>query len=109
MIYIKKNLTSILRQFIFEPNDRTLWAQVFTVVNPFLSEIASRRGLTGYKVVVDASNNTPERIDRNELWVSVFLQPTKSVEFIVLNMAVLKTGASFAAEESLAAAGLVTV
>lgn len=109
MIYIKKNLTSILRQFIFEPNDRTLWAQVFTVVNPFLSEIASRRGLTGYKVVVDASNNTPERIDRNELWVSVFLQPTKSVEFIVLNMAVLKTGASFAAEESLAAAGLVTI
>ena len=60
-------------------------------------------------MVVDASNNTPERIDRNELWVSVFLQPTKSVEFIVLNMAVLKTGASFAAEESLAAAGLVTV
>jgi phage tail sheath protein FI len=109
MIYIKKNLTSILRQFIFEPNDRTLWAQVFSVVNPFLSEIASRRGLTGYKVVVDASNNTPERIDRNELWVSVFLQPTKSVEFIVLNMAVLKTGASFAAEESLAAAGLVTI
>jgi hypothetical protein len=109
MIYIKKNLTSILRQFIFEPNDRTLWAQVFTVVNPFLSEIAARRGLTGYKVVVDASNNTPERIDRNELWVSVFLQPTKSVEFIVLNMAVLKTGASFAAEESLAAAGLVTI
>lgn len=109
MIFIKKNLTTILRNFIFEPNDRTLWSQVYNVVNPFLSEIASRRGLSGYKVVVDASNNTPERIDRNELWVSVFLQPTKTVEFIVLNMAVLKTGASFAAEESLAAAGLVTV
>lgn len=109
LIFIKKNLTSLLRQFIFEPNDSTLWSQVFNVVNPFLADIAARRGLSGYKVVVDASNNTPERIDRNELWVSVFLQPTKTVEFVVLNLAVLKTGASFAAEESLAAAGLVTI
>lgn len=107
--FIKKNLTVILRDFIFEPNDRTLWAQVVNVVEPFLADISARRGLTGYKVVVDSSNNTPERIDRNELWVSVFLQPTRTVEFVVLNLAVLRTGASFAAEETLAAAGLVTV
>ena len=109
MIYIKKALTSTLRNYIFEPNDKTLWAQIKNVVEPFLADIAARRGLSGWKVIVDASNNTSERIDRNELWVTVFLQPTKTVEFVALNLAVLKTGASFAAEESLAAAGLVTV
>lgn len=108
LIYIKKNLTQLLRNFIFEPNDRVLWKQVAAVVNPFLGDIQARRGLTGFKVVVDETNNTPERIDRNELWVSVFLQPTRAVEFIVLNLVVLRTGASFSAEEVLAAGGVVS-
>jgi hypothetical protein len=108
LIFIKKNMTELLRQYIFEPNDRTLWKQVSATLIPFLADIQSRRGLNGFKVVVDETNNTPERIDRNELWVSVFLQPTKSVEFIVLNLVVLRTGASFSAEEVLAAGGVVT-
>jgi phage tail sheath protein FI len=108
LIYVKKNMTEILRQFIFEPNDRVLWKQVTATLIPFLSDIQSRRGLNGFQVVVDETNNTPERIDRNELWVSVFLQPTKTVEFIVLNLVVLRSGASFSAEEVLAAGGVVT-
>ena len=105
--FIKKNLTQLLRSFIFEPNDRVLWRQVQTTLEPFLADIQSRRGLTGFRVVVDESNNTPERIDRNELWVTVFLRPTRSVEFIALNLVVLRTGASFSAEEVLAAGGIV--
>ena len=108
LIYVKKSMTELLRQYIFEPNDRSLWKQVDATLIPFLADIQSRRGLTGFKVVVDATNNTPERIDRNELWVSVFLKPTKSVEFIVLNLVVLRSGASFSAEEVLAAGGVVT-
>lgn len=108
LIYIKKNLTRLLRNFIFEPNDRILWRQVAATVEPFLGDIQTRRGLQGYRVIVDETNNTPERIDRNELWVSVFLQPTRTVEFVVLNLVVLRTGASFAAEEVLAAAGIAT-
>ena len=69
---------------------------------------SSRRGLTAFNVVCDESNNTPERIDRNELWVSVFLKPTRAVEFIALNLVVLRTGASFSAEEVLAAGGVVS-
>ena len=108
LIFIKKNLTRLLRNFIFEPNDRILWRQVLATVDPFLGDIQSRRGLTAYKVIVDDTNNTPERIDRGELWVSVFLKPTRSVEFVVLNLVVLRTGASFSAEEVLAAGGIVT-
>jgi phage tail sheath protein FI len=108
LIYIKKNLTRLLRNFIFEPNDRVLWRQVSATIDPFLGDIQNRRGLQGYKVVVDGSNNTPERIDRNELWVSVFLKPTRTVEFIVLNLVVMRTGASFSAEEVLAAGGIAS-
>ncbi len=108
LIFIKKNMTRLLRNFIFEPNDSVLWKQVLATVEPFLGDIQARRGLQAYKVVCDASNNTAERIDRNELWVSVFLKPTRTVEFVVLNLAVLRTGASFSAEEVLAAGGIVS-
>jgi hypothetical protein len=107
LIFIKKNLVRLLRSFIFEPNDPILWNQVTSVIEPFLADISARRGLTGFKVVCDASNNTPERQDRNELWISVFLMPTKAVEFISLNLVVMRTGASFAASEVLAAGGIV--
>jgi hypothetical protein len=108
LIFIKKNLTRLLRNYIFEPNDNILWKQVLATVEPFLADIQARRGLQAFRVICDASNNTPERIDRNELWVSVFLKPTRTVEFVVLNLAVLRTGASFSAEEVLAAGGVVT-
>lgn len=107
LIYLKKVLGRTLKTFVFEPNDSALWSQVTSVVNPLLADIQSRRGITAYKVVVDSSNNTPERIDRNELWVSIFIKPTRSVEFIVLNLAVINTGTSFSSEEVLAAGGVV--
>ncbi len=108
LIHIKKNMVQLLRNFIFEPNDKILWSQVSNTVNPFLSDIQARRGLEAFKVVVDASNNTPDRRDRNQLWVSVFLQPVKAVEFIVLNLVILQSSASFNAEEVLAAGGIVS-
>ena len=107
LIFLKRNLQQLLRQFVFEPNDEFTRAQIRDTINPFLSDIAARRGLTAYNVVVDETNNTPERIDRNELWVSVFIKPTKAAEFIVLNLVVLRTGANFAAQEVLAAGGVV--
>lgn len=108
MTYVKKNLTNLLRNYIFEPNDKILWKQVLATVEPFLSDVQARRGLQAFKVVCDESNNTAERIDRGELWLSIFLMPTRTVEFVVLNLAVLRTGASFSAEEVLAAGGVVT-
>jgi hypothetical protein len=107
LIYLKKSMINLLRSYIFEPNDKVLWTQVAATLTPFLADIQARRGLNAFKVVCDATNNTAERIDRNELWVSVFIQPTKAVEFVALNIAVLRTGSSFAAEEVLAAGGVV--
>jgi hypothetical protein len=105
--YVKKNVIRILRDFLFEPNDPILWKQVAAALNPFLADVQSRRGLYAYRVIVDSSNNTPERQNGNELWVSILLQPTPVAEFIATNIGVLQTGASFSAEEVLAAAGIV--
>jgi phage tail sheath protein FI len=107
MIYIKKQLSVALRAYIFQPNDKSTRAQVRSIIQPFLADIAARRGLTAFAVVCDETNNTPERIDRNELWVSVFIQPTKAAEFISLNLTLMRTGASFSAQEVLAAGGVV--
>jgi len=106
LIFLKKALTRLCRRFIFEPNDEFLWAQVKNIINPFLGDIASRRGLTAFKTIVDETNNTPERIDRSELWISILLKPTRAAEFVVLNLAVLRTDAGFSAEEILVAAGV---
>ena len=101
LIYVKKNLQRSLRSFIFEPNDRTTRKQVTSTCDGFLADIVARRGLTAYKVVCDDTNNTPERVDRNELWVTVFLQPTRVAEFIALNLVIMRTGANFSAQEAL--------
>lgn len=108
LIFIKKNATRFLKQFVFEPNDRITRAQVVTISNSFLADIAARRGLYAYNVVCDERNNTPERIDRNELHVAYFLKPVRAAEYIVLNLVTLRTGASFSADEILAAGGVVT-
>jgi hypothetical protein len=107
LIYLKKNLVRLLRNYVFEPNDKFTRAEVVGVSAPFLADVQARRGLTGYKVVCDESNNTPERIDRNELWVSIFIKPTRAAEFIVLNLVILRTDQSFVASEVLAAGGVV--
>jgi hypothetical protein len=108
LIFLKKNLTRLLRFFLFEPIDRLLFAEVRAAITPFLEDVMARRGLQAFKVICDETNNTPERIDRNELHVSILLKPTRAAEFIILNLVILRTDQSFAAEEVLAAAGVVT-
>jgi hypothetical protein len=107
LIFLKKNLVRLLRFFLFEPIDRLLFAEVRASITPFLQDVMARRGVTAFKVICDDTNNTPETIDRNELHVSVLLKPTKAAEFIVLNLVILRSDASFSAEEVLAAAGVV--
>tara|TARA_R100001244_G_scaffold25113_3_gene25503 strand:+ start:9608 stop:12469 length:2862 start_codon:yes stop_codon:yes gene_type:complete len=106
LIFLKKGLIPLLRNFLFEPNDSILWGQVSATITPFLNDVKARRGLTAFRVTVDETNNTPIRRDRNELWVSVLIKPTRTVEFVVLNLAVLRTDQSFSADEVLAAAGI---
>jgi hypothetical protein len=108
LIFIKKNAVRFLRQFIFEPNDKITRSQIVNISNPFLADIQARRGLFAFRVVCDESNNTPERIDRNELHIAYFLKPTRAAEFLALNLVILRTDASFSSDEVLSAGGIVT-
>jgi hypothetical protein len=107
LIYLKKILIRTLRFFLFEPNDEILRLLVVNTITPLLADVMARRGVTAFNIVCDDTNNTPIRIDRNELWVSVFIKPTRAAEFIVLNLVVLRTEQSFTAEEVLQAGGVV--
>ena len=64
-------------------------------MNPFLEQVQSNSGLNAFKVVMDDSNNTPETIDRNMLVGQVFLQQSRTAEFIVLDFVIQPTGAAF--------------
>jgi len=105
---VRRGLTGVLRSFVFEPNDRTLWSQVRASIDPFLADIQSRRGLVEYTTIVDENNNTPERIDRGELWVSVILVPNRAAEFVILNIGVTRQNVSLTSEEVLAAVGVAS-
>jgi len=65
------------------------------LVAPYLEDVKSRRGVFDFKVVCDETNNTPERIDRNEFWADIYIKPTRSINFIQLNFIATRTGANF--------------
>jgi len=95
-LILEKAIATATRYFLFEPNDAVSRLQLVNMIDPFLRDVQSRRGIYEFLVVCDTTNNTPERIDRNELWCDIYIKPTRAAEFIVLNFIATKTGASFA-------------
>jgi len=91
--YLRERFDEIARPFLFEPNDVPTRARVAAVFEGFLSDILAKRGVTDFAVVCDESNNTPARIDRNELYVDVAIEPTKATEFIYIPIRIVNTGA----------------
>jgi len=94
-IILAKAISTALKYFLFEPNDTFTRLQIINLIDPFLRDVVARRGIFDYLIVCDGRNNTPERIDRNELWCDIYIKPTRAAEFIVLNLIATKTGASF--------------
>ena len=95
--YMRRQLTLAARPFVFEPNDAVTRAQIQGVVQTLMVDLVAKRGIYDYLVVCDESNNTPARIDRNELWVDVAIEPVKAAEFIYIPVRILNTGALAAA------------
>jgi hypothetical protein len=90
--YLRRQFTIAARPFIFEPNDAITRAQIQGVIQSICVELVSKRGLYDYLVICDDSNNTPARIDANELWVDVAIEPVKAAEFIYIPVRILNTG-----------------
>jgi len=97
LIALKSFIGQIADNLVFEQNTLATRQNFLTQVNPYLESVQQRQGLFAFKVVMDDSNNTPDVIDRNELIGQIFLQPTRTAEFIILDFNVLPTGATFPA------------
>lgn len=82
--YVRKQMNVLARPFLFEPNDPITRNALLAIVNSLLTDLVAKRGITDYLAVCDSSNNTPQRIANNELYVDVAIQPTKAVEFIYI-------------------------
>ena len=95
LIKLKKFIASSSRYLVFEQNNQATRNRFLNIVNPFLEQVQSQSGLSAFRVVMDDSNNTPDVVDRNELRGQIFIQPTRTAEFIVLDFIVQPTGAVF--------------
>ena len=93
LMYIKRSLRKGSFPFLFEPNDQITRDNLKAAVDGFLGDILIKRGLYDFVTLCDASNNTPDRIDNNQLWCDVALKPVKAAEFIYIPVRVLSTGA----------------
>ena len=95
LIRVKKFIASSSRFLLFEQNNAATRQRFLNIANPFLETVQSQSGLSAFRVVMDETNNTPDTIDRNQLVGQLFLQPTRTAEFIVLDFTIQPTGASF--------------
>jgi phage tail sheath protein FI len=95
LIELKSYIGQIANTLVFEQNTNSTRNRFLSQVNPYLDSIQQRQGLYAYKVVMDDTNNTADVIDRNQLVGQIFIQPTKTAEFIILDFNVTPTGATF--------------
>ena len=95
LIKLKKFIASSSRYLVFEQNTTATRNRFLNIVNPFLESVQANSGLSAFRVVMDDSNNTPDVVDRNQLVGQIFIQPTRTAEFIVLDFVVQPTGAAF--------------
>ena len=95
LITVKKFIASSTKFLVFEQNTTATRNRFLAIANPYLESVRSQQGLHAFRVVMDASNNTPDLIDQNILYGQIFLQPTRTAEFIVLDFNIQPTGASF--------------
>jgi len=97
LIALKDFIGQVGKNLVFEQNTNVTRNRFLAQVNPYLESVVQRQGLFAYKVVMDDTNNTADVIDRNQLVGQIYIQPTKTAEFIILNFNVLPTGATFPA------------
>ena len=92
VIYLRSQLNKLAKPYIFEPNDKITRDEIKQAAESLMLELVSQRALYDYLVVCDESNNTPARIDRNELYLDIAIEPVKAVEFIYIPLRLKNTG-----------------
>ena len=97
LIALKKFIGDVSRELVFEQNTNVTRNRFLAQVNPYLTSVVEQQGLFAFRVVMDDTNNTSDVIDRNQLIGQIFIQPARTVEFVVLDFTIEPTGATFGA------------
>jgi len=92
VVYLRRQLTTLSKPYLFEPNDKITRDEIKQAAESLLLELVGLRGVYDYLVVCDETNNTPSRIDRNELYLDIAIEPVKAVEFIYIPLRLKNTG-----------------
>ena len=95
MIFIKKEISVIANEILFDQNVSATWTRFKSKAVPFLEEVKAGLGLTDFKVILDTTTTTPDLVDRNIMYAKIFLKPARAIEFIAIDFMITNTGAAF--------------
>jgi hypothetical protein len=97
LIELKNYISQVADTFVFEQNNQNTRDELSAIINPYLSVVQQQQGLTSFQVIINETNNPPSVVDNNQMVGQIYLQPTRTAEFIILDFNVLPTGATFPA------------
>ena len=95
LIELKSYISQVADTFVFEQNDAVTRANFSSIISSYLASVQQQQGLTAFRVVMDESNNPPQVVDNNQMVGQIYLQPTRTAEYIILDFNILPTGATF--------------
>ena len=95
MIFIKSEVGKVARNLLFEPNVQATFNRFIGQVNPILTDIQNKFGLTEFRIVLDETTTTADLVDRNIMYAKIFLKPARAIEFIAVDFVITKSGAEF--------------
>jgi|10_taG_2_1085330.scaffolds.fasta_scaffold08693_3 hypothetical protein len=95
LIFVKKGISHIAKDMLFEPNVQETWDRFISRAEPFLADVKARFGVTDYKLVLDKTTTTPDMIDQNIMYAKIFMKPARAIEFIAVDFVITNTGAAF--------------
>jgi phage tail sheath protein FI len=95
VIYLKKQISIISSQILFEQNVQATWNRFISLVEPFLANVKVRYGITDYRLILDDATTTPDLIDQNIMYAKIMVKPARAIEYIAIDFVVASTGASF--------------
>jgi phage tail sheath protein FI len=95
VIYLKKQISVLSTQVLFEQNVQATWNRFKALIEPFLANVKVQFGITDYKLILDESTTTPDLIDQNILYAKIMIKPARAIEYIAIDFVVASTGASF--------------
>jgi phage tail sheath protein FI len=95
VIYLKKQISILSTQVLFEQNVQATWDRFTGLVRPLLEGVQSRFGITDFRLVLDSSTTTDDLIDQNILYAKIMVKPARAIEFIAIDFSIMSTGASF--------------